>query len=189
MNKIRASYSYLNLWASGQWEQAIKAYFKLDKFITREMAYGSELHDTWQKHVEATKRLPDVFGGTPLASPRCEEKLVIPVYDWLDLVIKPDLIDAPVIHEFKSGTAESDEYARSRQGALYAVGLTLVKTPVKWIDIHAYNQYSKRATFSRVVLTRKLLTEGLEWVEKVGREMFTYFEEQDLWSKYGKEVN
>ncbi len=88
---------------------AIKAYFKLDRYITREMAEGSDYHDKWQHHVEATKRLPDVFGGTPLTSPRCEEKMVIPVYEWLDLVIKPDLIDAPVIHEFKTGVAESDE--------------------------------------------------------------------------------
>jgi hypothetical protein len=189
MNKLRASYTYLSLWSNNQWEQAIKAYFKLDRYISREMAEGSDYHDQWQKHVEATKRLPDVFGGTPLTSPRCEEKMVIPVYDWLDLVIKPDLIDAPIIHEFKTGVAESDEYARSRQGALYAIGLTFLKVPVKYIDIHQYNQYSKKATFSRVVVTKKMLTEGLEWVEKVGREMFDYFVEQDLWGTYGNHAN
>ncbi len=153
------------------------------------MAEGSDYHDQWQHHVEATKRLPDVFGGTPLISPRCEEKMVIPVYDWLDLVIKPDLIDAPTIHEFKTGTMESDEYARSRQGALYAIGLTFLKVPVKYIDIHQYNQYSKRATYSRVVVTKRLLTEGLGWVESVARPMWEYFTEQDLWEKYGKGAN
>src|SRR5690242_20626115 len=100
MNKLRASYSYLNLWANSQWEQAIKAYFKLDKFVTREMAAGSDLHNQWEEHIKASKTLPTVFGGTSLIAPRCEVKLVIPVYDWLDLVIKPDLIDNPIIHEF-----------------------------------------------------------------------------------------
>jgi len=63
-------------------------------------------------------------------------------------------------------------------------GLTLVKTPVKYIDIHSFNQYSKRATFSRVVVTKKLLTEGLEWVEKVGARNVHLLREQDLWEKY-----
>lgn len=185
MNKLRASFTYLSLWDSNQWEMAVKAYFKLDKFTTREMAEGSYYHDQWQKHIEATKRLPDVFGGTPLVSPRCEEKLVIPVYDWLDLVIKPDLIDAPIIHEFKTGTTESDEHARSKQTAMYAVGLVLLKQPVRYIDVHSYNQYSKKATFSRVVVTKKLLSEGLEWVEQVARPMYEYFTEQNLWERYG----
>jgi len=53
MNKLRASYSYLSLWEAGSWEAAVKAYFKLDRYISREMAEGSNYHDQWQHHVEA----------------------------------------------------------------------------------------------------------------------------------------
>lgn len=185
-HKLRASYSYLNLWSTGRWEDAIKGYFKLDRFITRQMAEGSDFHEEWGQHIEKTKTLPAVFGGAPLQNPVCEEKTVIPVYDWLDLVIKPDCVDIPIIHEFKTGTMESDDYARSYQPAVYAAGYVLLNRPVHYVDIHQYNQYSKKATYSRVVITVKLLTAAWDWIETVASEMHSYFVENELYEKYGK---
>jgi hypothetical protein len=189
MNKLRASFTYLNLWSQGNWEMAIKAYFKLDKYITREMAEGSDYHDQWRDYIQANKKLPEVFGSLPLPNPQCEGKTVIPVYNWLDLVIQPDCVDGQTIYEFKAGTAESDEYARSWQPAVYAVGLVLLKQPVKYVDIYAYNQYSKRTTYSRVVITKKLLIDGKNWIETVGADMYDYFSKENLWERYGKVVS
>lgn len=188
MNKLRASFTYLNLWSQSRWEEAIKAYFKLDQYISREMAEGSDYHKTWQEYITANKKLPEVFGDVPLTSPVCEGKTVLPVFNWLDLVIMPDCVDGQTIYEFKTGTADSDEYARSWQPAVYAVGLTFLKHPVKQVDIYAYNQYAKRTTYSRVVVTKKLLADGLNWIETVGGEMWNYFNEQNLWERYGKEA-
>lgn len=186
-HRLRASYTYLNLWTSGQWQEAIKAYFKIDKYVSREMAEGLDYHDEWQKHIEETKTLPAVFGNIKLQAPVCEDKIVIPVYDWLDLVIKPDCYDLPIIHEFKTGVSESSDYARTYQPATYAIGMVLLKRPVKYVDIHQYNQYSKKSTYSRIVVTEKLIKDGLNFIETVGAEMHTYFMEQGLYDRYGKQ--
>lgn len=185
-HKLRASYTYLNLWASGNWEEAIKAYFKIDKYVSRAMAEGLDYHEEWQAHIEKTKTLPAVFGSIPLNAPVCEDKIVIPVYDWLDLVVKPDCIDLPIIHEFKTGVSESSDYARTYQPATYAIGMVLLKRPVKYVDIHQYNQYSKKATYSRVVVTERLIKDGLNFIETVGSEMHTYFMEQGLYDRYAR---
>jgi hypothetical protein len=183
-HKLRASYTYLHLWSSGQWEEAIKAYFKIDKYVSREMAEGLDYHKEWEEHIKKTKTMPAVFGGEKMSNPVCEGKLVIPVYDWLDLVVIPDCIDLPVIKEFKTGISESSDYARTYQPAIYAIGMVLLKRPVRYVDIHQYNQYSKKATFSRVVVTEKLLKDGLNFIETVGGEMHTYFMEQGLYDRY-----
>lgn len=183
---LRASYTYLSLWSAGRWEEAIKAYFKIDKYVSREMAEGLDYHDEWQHHIEKTKTLPAVFGAIPLKAPVCEDKIVIPVYDWLNIVIKPDCVDDPIIHEFKTGTSESSDYARTFQPAVYAVGMVLLKRPVKFVDIHQYNQYSKKSTYSRIVVTERLLKDGLNFIETVGSEMHTYFLEQGLYDKYAQ---
>lgn len=187
--KLRASYSYLSLWSSGRWEEAIKAYFKLDRFISRAMAEGSDYHDEWQNHCVKTKTLPAVFGGAKLNKPVCEDKKVIPVYDWLDLVIKADCIDSPIIHEFKTGILGSDDYVPTYQPAIYAVGCVLLKIPVERIQIHAYNQYAKTSTFSEVEVTESLLKKGLEYVESVGSEMHNYFVENGLYERYSQKEN
>jgi hypothetical protein len=173
------------MWSSGQWEQAIKAYFKLDKFVSRAMAEGSEFHEGWDKHITETKTLPAVFGGTPLINPRCEEKMVIPVYDWLDLVIKPDCIDAPILHEFKTGVMTSSDYVNTYQPAIYAVGLTMQDILIDRIHIHLYNQYAKKSDFSMVWVTPKLLADGLNYIETVGAEMHNYFLDNNLYEKFG----
>lgn len=177
------------MWSTGRWEDAIKAYFKLDRFVTRAMAEGSDFHDEWQTHCMKTKTLPTVFGGAKLNNPVCEDKKVIPVYEWLDLVIKADCIDSPIIHEFKTGVLGSDDYVRTYQPAIYAVGCVFLKIPVERVQIHAYNQYAKTSTFSEIVVTESLLKKGLSYIETVGSEMHNYFMENGLYEKYGKVGN
>jgi len=186
--KFRASYSYLKLWTEGRWEEAIKAYFKLDRYISRQMAEGSDYHNEWEAYVNAHKTLPPEFNCLPLNNPICEEKLVIPVYEWLDLVVKMDCYDNPIIHEFKTGSLESSDYVRTYQPATYAIGNVLLKRPAKSVDIHHWNQYAKKYTFSRVVVTEQLLTGGINWIEAVGSEMYSYFCDNDLYTKFAKPI-
>ena len=56
-NIFRASFTVLDQWNSGNWEQAVKTYFKLEKFITPEMQAGREWHEKWAKHISDTKTL------------------------------------------------------------------------------------------------------------------------------------
>jgi hypothetical protein len=181
---FRASYSVLEVWDSGNWERAIEMYFKLKKFETREMADGKKWHDDWRDHTNSTKCLPVQFGNTPLVNPICELKKVVKLADWLDLVGVIDCLDAPTIHEYKTGVQSSETYANSKQGAVYGVLATYSDIFVDRVDIHHFNQYSQKSDFSRVWLTDAVLKYGLNWIETVASEMYDYFTKNNLFERF-----
>lgn len=185
-NKFRASYSVLSMWRSGNWERAIKAYFKLEDFTTPAMLAGRDLHSTWNNETLKTGALPAVFGGKKLASPEPELKIVVSITNWLDLVGIIDLYDKPEIHEYKSGVTSSESYASSPQGGVYGVLATLSKRYADKIYIHHYDQYAKRADTSIVWLTDKLLRDSLNWIETNASEMHAYLLENRLYERFGK---
>ena len=175
----------MKLWSEGHWQDAIQAYFKLERFTSRAMVEGKDLHTEWEDEIKATKCLPKVFGGTPLLNPVVEQKMEIPIYDWMTLVLKPDLIDSPDLHEFKSGVQSANDYLNTYQPAVYAIGLTFAKIYINKIHIHAYNQYSKKSEYSYRFVSKKLLKEGMDWIETVASEMHNYFVENNLYEKFG----
>lgn len=181
---FRASYSYMKLWSEGNWQDAIQAYFKLERYTSRAMAEGKDLHEEWEQYIKANKRLPDVFGGAPLNNPIPEDKMEIPIYDWMTLVLKPDCIDTPDLHEFKSGTGSANDYLNSYQPAVYAIGLTFRKIYINKIHIHVYNQYSKQSEYSYRFVSKKLLKDGLNWIETIASEMHNYFVTNGLYEKF-----
>lgn len=174
------------MWKTGNWQGAIEAYFKLERYITRGMADGRDLHEEWETHVRDTKTLPIVFGGAKLNNPIPEKKYEIPMYDWMTLVFKPDCVDSPDLHEFKSGTGSATEYAESLQLPVYAVGLTMADIYVKQGHVHLYNQHSKRSEYASVWITDSLLKKGLNFIQTVGGEMHEYFTKNGLYERFGK---
>lgn len=185
MNKLRASYSLLEMWASGNWERAVKYYFKLEDFVTPAMADGRKFHEDWNKEIEKTGRLPECFGAKPLVRPFPEVKKVVQLADWIELVGKIDCIDAPVIYEFKTGKQSSESYASSKQTGVYAVLATRSNIFVDRAEIYHYDQYLKKFDMSVVWLTDKVLEEAEDWVLTLGAEIHAYFEENGLYERFG----
>lgn len=183
-NKFQASYSVLNAWASGNWERAIKMYFKLDSFTTEAMADGSYYHDKWCEEVKKTGRLPDEFGGGPLKNPVCETRLFATISDWLELAGTPDVVDSPIIYDYKTGKGMSELYARSKQLPVYGVLCTLNNIYVEKGVILHYDQYTGKLENSYVWLTDKALQDAMNWVETYASEMHSYFLEQHLYEKF-----
>lgn len=183
-NKFRASYTVLNKWVNGDWEGAIKTYFKMDQFTSRAMAEGKDLHKEWEAHINKTKTLPTVFGGGALKNPIAEGKKVIQLHDWLELVYIPDCIESPTLHEFKSGKQSSLHYSNDWQIAIYAVGATLSGHYIKLAKIHHYDQHTKQSDMSVVWITDKLLNNTYEKIITVASEMHNYFEENGLYGKF-----
>lgn len=187
--KYRASYTVLSLWKSGQWERAIKTYFKLDQFTTREMQDGKEYHEQWKEEIIKTGRLPEVFGGAPLTNPIPENKYVVSIQDWIDLVFIVDCIDAPVLHEFKTGKQSSEAYAGDDlQTSIYAVGTTLLGHYVNKAIYHHYDQYTKRAENSTVWITDAKLEDAHNQILTLGSEMHDYLEKNGLYEQFGKRL-
>lgn len=185
MNKLRASYSLLELWKGGNWERAVKYYFKLEQFLTPAMADGRKYHEEWNKHIAQNKTLPDCFGAKPLINPFPEVKKVVQLEDWLELVGIMDCIDAPTIYEFKTGKQSSEAYASSKQTGVYAVLATYSNILVDRAEIYHYDQYLKKYDMSHVWITDKILTDAHNWILMLSSEIHNYFTENNLYDRFG----
>lgn len=184
MNKFRASYTVLNKWKNGDWEGAIKTYFKMDQFTSRAMAEGKDYHEEWEAYIKKNKRLPEVFGSKKLKNPIAEGKKVVQLEDWLDLVYIPDCIDSPTLYEFKTGKTSSMQYASDWQIAIYAVGATISGHYIKLAEIYHYDQHIDKMDMSPVWITDKLLNDTHEKIITIASEMHTYFEENGLYNRF-----
>jgi len=188
MTKFRASFTVLNLWDQGDYDEAIKAYFKLERVKTRAMDEGSAKHDEWRRHVLATGCLPQEFGGAKLNNPSVENKNVIQLENWLDFVYIPDLVDGQTIYEFKTGVTTSQQYADSKQMGVYAVGLTFDKVFVNRGVVLHWNQYTRKADTSTVWLTDKVLRDAHHWIIGQSRAMFDYISQNGLFDKFNSNL-
>jgi hypothetical protein len=202
MHKFRASYTVLSIWNSGDWQRAIKMYFKLEQFTTQAMADGRDWHEKFAEEIRRTNRMPAVFGGALLKSPIVEEKKVVQVEDWLELVYIMDLYDQPVLYDWKTGSKTSEEYAGEMQLRLYAVGATLSGHYVNRGEIHRLNpknftlvpmpegEPTKKyhTDMSIVWLTDKVLADTHNWLITTASEMHNYLVENGLYERFAGRV-
>lgn len=184
-SKFRASYSILNTWASGDYERAVKYYFKLEDFKSPAMLEGQKYHDKWAAEVLANNTIPAIFGGMKLNNPSVEIYKKVALKDWLELSGKIDCLDEPVVYDWKTGKQSSEAYASDRQIGTYGVLCTLSGIYVNRGEIHHYDQYKKQSDMSAVWITDELLKNSLEWIETLSSEIHNYFLQNDLYVKYG----
>lgn len=189
MYKLRASYTFLNKWASGDWQGATEMYFRLDSFTSRQMAEGRDYHESWKEETDKTGKLPKVFGGFDLISPKTELELIVPVQKWLDLKVIIDCLDAPVIHEYKRTGASPDSYARSKQASLYAVACTLKGIVVDKAQYHTYDPATNQVGTASVWLTDKIIDETYDWLITYASEVYNYFQENNLFEQFASRRN
>lgn len=187
-NKFRASYTILDQWASGNWQMAIKMYFKLEQFVTPQMQDGREWHAKWAEHIIKTNSMPTEFGGNALVAPIAEQKTVVNLDSWLDLVGVIDCYDSPTIYEWKTGKQSSEAYAGSKQGGIYAILGTYSNKYVEKVEIHHYDQYRKQSDMSIVWVTDQLLNETYDWIVTIASEMHDYLVTNELYSRFGKNL-
>ena len=184
VNKFRASYSTLNTWASGNWEKAIKMYFKLETFTSPAMEEGKAFHKIWAFHIEKNKTTPPELGSIKLINPVTEIKKTVNIHDWLDLVGVIDCYDKPTIYEWKTGKTSSESYASSQQAGVYGVLATLSGLFTDRAKIYRYDQQAKKSDVSTVWITDQVLKDSLNWIETLSSEIHNYFTENKLYEKY-----
>lgn len=185
MNKLRASYSILDTWAKGRYEDAALYYFKLKSFTTEKMDDGIKLHQKWSQHIQLSNTLPIEFGNAPLKKPQCEVKLECSLGDWLTLVGRLDLYDDGVIYDFKSGVKNSSEYIESMQLPIYGLITKLNDMPTSMGKILHLNQYDMSTDQSWIWLTKESSKKALEWVKLYSSQMHEYFTSEGLYEKFG----
>ena len=186
MNKFRASFSILDTWNKGDYENAVKMYFKIDSFENEAMRQGKKYHKEWSKHTEETKTLPVIFGGKEFKTPKTELKLTAQIYDWLEMVGVVDCVDEPVIYEYKTGVTDSQTYVNSHQVGMYGLLLTYNDMLVDRCEFYHYNQYKNQVDMSIVHITDKLIENSLNFVVTTAGEMHEYLESNNLYEKLNK---
>jgi len=186
MNKFRASYSILDTWRRGDYERAVKMYFKLETFDSEAMQQGRDYHQKWQEEVEKTKKLPAVFGGKKLTAPKTELKLVAQIYDWLEFVGVIDCYDKPTFYEYKTWVSESQNYINSYQIGMYGLLLTYTDKYVDSCEIYHYNQYNNKVDMSKVYITDKLIQDSLNFLITTSVEMHDYLLSNNLYERLSK---
>jgi len=188
-NKLRVSYTTLNMWNSGDYDGCVKAYFKIDQIETKAMREGKEWHKKWADYIVANKSFPIEFvGDKKFMEPKTELKLVASLGRRIDLVGVIDLYDKPLIIDWKTGKKSSEAYASGEQMGVYGVLATLSKLFVDRAELWHYDQYNKKSDMSIVWITDQVLKDAHNWIMTHAGEMMTYFEQNDLWKKFGPET-
>lgn len=181
MTKFRASFSVLNMFASGRVDDAINAYLHKPIEVTPQMKEGGEYHRKWEAEIKRTKKLPDVLGGLPLLNPITEKKIVVEVEPWLDLVGVIDCLDETTIYEFKTGSSmNASAYANTMQGPLYGILTALAGIKTDKIVYRHYNQYTGDAQSYYRWITNSSLKDCHSWLITNAQAMNELLQEQGL---------
>lgn len=183
-NRLRTSFTVMNLWARGNWREAIKQYFKLDYFETPAMKEGKEYHKKWSEYIKKNKEFPEDLGGNKLIKPQTELKLEVDLEDWLQLVGVIDCVDNKIIYEFKTGITESDDSGYINQVGVYSVLAKKNNIDVEKCKIIHFNQYTKKIDTSVYWISKALYNNAKNWIETLSADMHDYFVKNNLYKEF-----
>lgn len=178
---IRLSYSILSAWARGDTERALQMYFREETPTTPAMELGKKMHDKWEKEINKTGKMPEVFGGKKLESHATElrTKRERMLNDWLQLVGVLDLLEGSIGRDWKCGKTSASDYSNGFQHKVYQI----LYPAMKKFEYHAYNPYTKEATMAIVHLSDKSLEDGLNWVMTYATDFRNHLEINNLMPK------
>lgn len=179
-NKFRASFSILNTWAMGDYDRAIKQYFRLEDFDTPAMKRGREYHKMWDSEIKQTNMLPKVFGGKRVTQPQTELKIERELDSWLDLVGVIDLYSEETIYDWKTGKTPAQSINPFQ---VYTYQILLPKS-IK-AEIHRHDPDTMQTDMIIYHLTDKTLEQGIEWVLTLSSEMQNYLIQNRLYERFG----
>jgi len=177
MKQIRLSYSILEPWSKGDYDEALRRYWREEQQPTQAMIEGKLLHQQWEDEVKKTKCLPQIFGGEKLGVFRTELKLEVQLEDWLQLVGVIDLMNDRKIYDYKTGRTQVSAYSSSQQIPIYQ--LLAVKSGLD-VDEGYYlhfDQHSKTIEKSKRYLTEKTMKDAKDWVITFASEIYSSLEE------------
>lgn len=181
-NKIRLSYTFMEMWRRGKIKEAIDMYYHRNQIEpTPQMIAGKQLHEELEASVKNTKAWPTRFSSIKLNNPISE---VIKVVDYNDeFLLKGviDIVDSPTIYEFKTGLATSDKYAREYQVPIYFLLCELAEIECEKAIIVHHNQYTGINDVSLVWNGKRQIERARNYIDSIGSDIYNYFESQSLW--------
>lgn len=182
MNKLRLSYTLLDLWQRNRIEDAINYYFKTaDIPETDALLEGKAWDSIIQHEIEKKSRLPDQFGGMKVAKEfKCQLKITKSISNTFDLVGVLDGYWKNTIYEFKTGYKSSFEYTNSPQLGIYSWLCSLKGIETEKIIVIRYNQHEGKYDWSQVWVTEEMKDKAKNFVFTVGDAIHSYFISEGL---------
>ena len=180
MKKLRLSYSLLNRWGMGDIDGAVQTYFHMDTTPTPQMIEGRKLHEEIAKHIDDNKSFPSWFFDFELKKPETEKEVITSYNEMFDLKCIIDLLDLPLLFEFKTGVTDSLGWSRTDQIPLYFLICELAGIDVSSAFLIRHNQYAKNSDFCVVHNHIGLRDHARNVCDSIGPEIHTFFTEQGL---------
>lgn len=181
MNRLRVSYTLLNLWRAGRFQDALDYYQKKPLPVTPAMEMGKQWDDYVNQYVVEHNAMPPEFGGDALKNPRPQMKIEVPFNEMCDVVIVPDILTDDTLWENKTGNSkDSADYCQDFQVSMYLMALELKGiVPEKAIICH-YDQYSQTHDKSLIWNTPEERERGRNFIETLSPEIHSFFSAQGL---------
>lgn len=174
MTTVKLSYSILDAWAHGRWEQAVGNYLGQPLPATPELELGKLKHQIWERDIRKAGRIPEELGGGELKAPKIEQKYqkLIPLSDDIQILLRgvPDLTDDTTIYEWKCGRTPAAAYVESMQLDYYKLLLPKLKVGI----YRCFNPYDKTYGVGVKYLNQSNAESALEHVITFGGEMIDY---------------
>lgn len=188
---IKLSYSILNAWMQGRFEESVAQYLGKPFPATPQMELGKIKHEVWQYHIDKYKTLPDELGGGELINPLTERKYekLIPLgkYNILfrGVIDLEHLERGIVLEDFKAGLGEPGAYLNGWQLDAYK----LLRPDAIEGRYRCFNPYTNSYTVGVKYLSEANAEKALENIITYGGELIQYLESQKLLIDYKEPVN
>lgn len=184
MITVKLSYSIINAWASGNYEQAIGYYLGQDFPATAAMELGRLKDQLWSDYAVKNREIHPEIGGGKLNNPVVQQKYekLIPFSDDITILLRgvPDTLDNPILYEYKCGMTTASQYIDKLQLDYYKLLL-----PDLTIGYYlCFNPYNNTYTKGIKYLNRSNAEAAMEHLITHGGELIDYLQAQKLLKDY-----
>ncbi len=180
MTTVKLSYSILNTWMQGRFEEAIAHYLGKPFPATPAMELGKLKHELWEEYIKENKALPEELGGGELRDPVSEQKYqkIIPLNEDIQILVRGviDLEDQDIITDFKCGLSEPGSYLSGWQLDMYK----LLRPNAKEGRIICFNPYADTYSVGVKFLNDSHAEKAMENIITFGSEMIEYLKANKL---------
>lgn len=188
--KIRASYSFLHEWSSGNINQALLNYFHVPSPTPYNYINGKKWDTYATEYILKHKKLPTEWGGRTLIKPIPQLKTTV---DYNDIATLTGVFDVyepnGTITELKSGhSLAARQYARTLQIPLYLLLCHLAKIRVKNVKILRYNPKTNLCDSAIVYPSERILLRARNHLDSLLPEIHHYFETYNLFGRTDEEM-
>lgn len=188
MKTVKLSYSILNAWATGKFEDAVAMYLGKPIPSTPYMELGKAKHTLWENHTNKTGQIHPELKQAELsvkAIPEQKYRKILPFSDEIQILISGviDLEYGEVLVDYKCGRTQPSQYVDGWQLDLYKF-LRPHATLGKYI---CYNPYSEEVAVGVKFLSDKNAEHAIENIITYGGELIDYLQSNKLLKDF-KEV-